>query len=76
MQSHRKWVILKLTVISSFIDPNHILYCAYFYLFIDYIYWSYSYLLLYIFLPFLLTTFIDPIHIFYSTYFYLFIDYI
>ena len=30
MKSHRKWVVLKLTLISSFIDCIHIFYCTYF----------------------------------------------
>ena len=30
MKSHRKWVVPKLTVISSFINPTHIFYCTYF----------------------------------------------
>ena len=30
MKSYCKWVVLKLTVISSFIDSIHIFYCTYF----------------------------------------------
>ena len=30
MKSHRKWVVPKLTVISSFINSTHIFYCTYF----------------------------------------------